>query len=191
MPAKIRLQRHGKKGLGLFHIVVADGRAPRDGKLIERIGTYNPNTNPATIDINADKALSWLQNGAQPSDTCRAILSYKGILYRQHLQGGVAKGVFTQEEADKRFEKWLNEKQGKIDAKRGNLASSSVAEAKKRFEAEQARKEVVAQKVAEKTSALAAEAEAAAAAPVAETTDLASGETATEAAPEAEAPAAE
>lgn len=191
MPAKIRLQRHGKKGLGLFHIVVADGRAPRDGKLIERIGTYNPNTNPATIDINADKALSWLQNGAQPSDTCRAILSYKGILYRQHLQGGVAKGAFTQEEADKRFEKWLNEKQGKIDAKRGNLASSSVAEAKKRFEAEQARKEVVAQKVAEKTSALAAEAEAAAAAPVAETTDLASGETATEAAPEAEAPAAE
>jgi small subunit ribosomal protein S16 len=185
MPAKIRLQRHGKKGLGLFHIVVADGRAPRDGKLIERIGTYNPNTNPATIDINSDKALTWLQNGAQPTDTCRAILSYKGVLYRQHLQGGVAKGAFTQEEADKRFEKWTNEKQGKIDAKRGNLASSSVAEAKKRFEAEQARKEAIAQKVAEKTSALAAEAEAAAAAatPVAEATE--------EAAPEAEAPAAD
>ncbi len=179
MPAKIRLQRHGKKGNGLFHIVVADGRAPRDGKLIERIGTYNPNTNPATIDINSDKALTWLQNGAQPSDTCRAILSYKGILYRQHLQGGVAKGAFTQEEADKRFEKWQGEKQGKIDAKRGNLASSSVADAKKRFEAEQARKEVVAQKVAEKTAALAAEAEAAAAPPV------------VEAAPETEAPAAE
>ena len=191
MPAKIRLQRHGKKGLGLFHIVVADGRAPRDGKLIERIGTYNPNTNPATIDINADKALSWLQNGAQPSDTCRAILSYKGVLYRQHLQGGVAKGAFTQEEADKRFEKWTNEKQGKIDAKRGTLASSSVAEAKKRMEAEQARKEAVAQKVAEKTSALAAEAEAAAAvaaAPVAEVTEEAP---AAEATAENEAPAAE
>ncbi len=191
MPAKIRLQRHGKKGLGLFHIVVADGRAPRDGKLIERIGTYNPNTNPATIDINSDKALTWLQNGAQPTDTCRAILSYKGVLYRQHLQGGVAKGAFTQEEADKRFEKWTNEKQGKIDAKRGTLASSSVAEAKKRMEAEQARKEAVAQKVAEKTSALAAEAEAAAAvaaAPVAEVTEEAP---AAEATAENEAPAAE
>ena len=192
MPAKIRLQRHGKKGLGLFHIVVADGRAPRDGKLIERIGTYNPNTNPATIDINSDKALTWLQNGAQPTDTCRAILSYKGVLYRQHLQGGVAKGAFTQEEADKRFEKWTNEKQGKIDAKRGTLASSSVAEAKKRMEAEQARKEAVAQKVAEKTSALAAEAEAAAAvaaAPVAEATTEEAP--AAEAAAENEAPAAE
>lgn len=195
MPAKIRLQRHGKKGLGLFHIVVADGRAPRDGKLIERIGTYNPNTNPATIDINTDKALTWLQNGAQPTDTCRAILSYKGVLYRQHLQGGVAKGAFTQEEADKRFEKWTNEKQGKIDAKRGTLASSSVAEAKKRFEAEQARKEVIAQKVAEKTSALAAEAEAAAAVaatPVAEATEEAPATEATETpAAENEAPAAE
>ncbi len=189
MPAKIRLQRHGKKGLGLFHIVVADGRAPRDGKLIERIGTYNPNTNPATIDINSDKALTWLQNGAQPTDTCRAILSYKGVLYRQHLQGGVAKGAFTQEEADKRFEKWTNEKQGKIDAKRGTLASSYVAEAKKRMEAEQARKEAVSQKVAEKTSALAAEAEAAvAAAPVAEVTEEAA---AAEATAENEAPAAE
>jgi len=194
MPAKIRLQRHGKKGLGLFHIVVADGRAPRDGKLIERIGTYNPNTNPATIDINSDKALTWLQNGAQPTDTCRAILSYKGILYRQHLQGGVAKGAFSQEEADKRFEKWMNEKQGKIDAKRGNLASSSVAEAKKRLEAEKARKEAIAQKVAEKTSALAAEAEAAAAAatPVAEATEEAPAAEATETpAAENEAPAAE
>ncbi|MCG3166912.1 MAG: 30S ribosomal protein S16 [Bacteroidia bacterium] len=184
MPAKIRLQRHGKKGNGLFHIVVADGRAPRDGKLIERIGTYNPNTNPATIDINSEKALTWLKNGAQPTDTCRAILSYKGILYRQHLQGGVAKGAFSQEEADKRFEKWMNEKQGKIDAKRGNLASSSVAEAKKRFEAEKARKEAVAQKVAEKTSALAAEAAAAAAAPAAEEAPAAE-------AAENEAPAAE
>ena len=189
MPAKIRLQRHGKKGNGLFHIVVADGRAPRDGKLIERIGTYNPNTNPATIDINSDKALTWLQNGAQPSDTCRAILSYKGILYRQHLQGGVAKGAFTQEEADKRFEKWTNEKQGKIDAKRGTLASSSVAEAKKRFEAEQARKEAIAQKVAEKTAALAAEAEAAET-PVAEAAPGTEAPAA-EATPEAEAPAAE
>jgi len=186
MPAKIRLQRHGKKGKGLFHIVVADGRAPRDGKLIERIGTYNPNTNPATIDINSDKALTWLQNGAQPSDTCRAILSYKGILYRQHLQGGIAKGAFTQEEADKRFEKWSNEKQGKIEAKLGNLSTSAADEAKKRFAAEQAKKDVIAQKVAEKTSALAAEAEAAAAAPVAEAEAPAA-----EAAPETEAPAAE
>jgi len=195
MPAKIRLQRHGKKGSGYFHIVVADGRAPRDGKLIERIGTYNPNTNPATIDINSDKALTWLQNGAQPTDTCRAILSYKGILYRQHLQGGVAKGALTQEAADQKFEKWLGEKQEKIEAKRGNLKSSSLAEEKKRFEAEKAKKEAIAQKVAEKTSALAAEAaEAAAAAAAAATVAETAPETeapAAEATPETEAPAAE
>lgn len=179
MPAKIRLQRHGKKGFGYFHIVVADGRAPRDGKLIERIGTYNPNTNPATIDINADKALTWLQNGAQPTDTCRAILSYKGILYKKHLQGGVAKGAFTQEEADRRFEKWLNEKQAKIENKRGNIASSKAELAKQRFEAEKAKKEAIAAKVAEKTSALAAEAAAATTEAVAQ-----------EAAPAAEEPAA-
>lgn len=204
MPAKIRLQRHGKKGSAYFHIVVADGRAPRDGKLIERIGTYNPNTNPATIDINSEKALTWLQNGAQPTDTCRAILSYKGVLYRKHLQGGVTKGAFSQEEADKKFEKWLSEKEGKIQAKVGKLASSSAEQAKARFEAEKVKKEATALKVAEKTSALAAEAAAATApateeaaeAPVAEA-EVAAPETTeapaeeTPAKEEGEAPAAE
>ena len=92
MAVKIRLQRHGKKGNAFFHIVIADGRAPRDGKFIEKIGTYNPTTNPATINIDSDKALSWLNNGAQPTDTCKAILSYKGVMYKKHLQGGIAKG---------------------------------------------------------------------------------------------------
>ena len=100
MPVKIRLQRHGKKASAYYHIVIADGRAPRDGKFIEKLGTYNPNTNPATIDLNFDGAVKWLQNGAQPTDTCKAILSYKGVLYKHHLNKGVVKGALTQEAAD-------------------------------------------------------------------------------------------
>ena len=100
MPVKIRLARHGKKGYAFYHIVVADSRAPRDGKFIEKIGTYNPNTNPATIDLSFEKALDWLQKGAQPTDTCRAILSYKGVLYKKHLLGGVAKGAFSESDAE-------------------------------------------------------------------------------------------
>ena len=106
MPVKIRLQRYGKKAHAFYHIVIADGRAPRDGKFIEKIGTYNPATNPVTIILNNDKALMWLQKGALPTDTCRSILSYKGILYKKHLQGGVTKGALTQEQADAKFEKW-------------------------------------------------------------------------------------
>ena len=110
MPVKIRLSRHGKKHNAYYHIVVADSRAPRDGKYIEVIGNYDPNTNPATISIDNDKALQWLQNGAQPTDTCRAILAYKGVLLRNHLQKGVAKGVITQEQVEAKYSAWLESK---------------------------------------------------------------------------------
>ena len=113
MAVKIRLARHGKKGYAFYHIVAADSRAPRDGKFIEKLGTYNPNTNPATIDLDFGKALDWLQKGAQPTDTCRAILSYKGVMYKKHLLGGVAKGAFTETEAEARFNKWMEAKAGK------------------------------------------------------------------------------
>jgi small subunit ribosomal protein S16 len=124
MAVKLRLQRHGKKGKPFFHIVAADSRSPRDGKYIERVGSYNPNTNPATIILDLEKSLTWLSNGAQPSDTVRAILSYKGVLYRQHLQKGVLKGALTQEEADKRFDAWVADKEGKIQSKRESLAKA-------------------------------------------------------------------
>jgi len=117
MPARIRLQRYGKKGKPFYHIVIADGRAPRDGKFIENIGTYNPLTIPATIELNIDKAVQWLKNGATPSDTAKAILSYKGVLYKYHLQKGVAKGAMTQEQAEAKFNMWLAEKQERIDNK--------------------------------------------------------------------------
>jgi small subunit ribosomal protein S16 len=122
MAVKLRLQRHGKKGKPFFHIVAADSRSPRDGKFIERIGSYNPNTNPATIQLDDTKAIEWLNNGAQPTDTVRAMLSYTGVLLRQHLNKGVAKGAFTQDEADKRFESWTTEKVGKIQSKKDRLA---------------------------------------------------------------------
>ena len=111
MPTKIRLQRHGKKGKPFYQIVAADARAKRDGKFIEKLGIYNPNTNPATIEIDFEKTLQWVKSGAQPTDTMRAILSYKGVLYKDHLDRGVAKGAHTQEQADAKFEQWLNEKQ--------------------------------------------------------------------------------
>ncbi|MFN8699675.1 MAG: 30S ribosomal protein S16 [Flavobacteriales bacterium] len=125
MSVKLRLQRHGKKGKPFFHIVAADARSPRDGKYIERIGSYNPNTNPATIMLDNAKALTWLENGAQPTDTARAILSYTGVLYRLHLQKGVKKGALTQEEADNRWESWSADKAGKIQAKRDRLAKNA------------------------------------------------------------------
>src|SRR3954470_6668543 len=124
MATKIRLQRHGKKGKPFYYIVVADARAPRDGRFIERIGSYNPNTNPATIDINFEKTLNWVNSGAQPTDTCRAILSYKGVLYRKHLEGGVKKGALTTEQADAKFAEWLEAKGGKIEGKKESLTSS-------------------------------------------------------------------
>jgi small subunit ribosomal protein S16 len=125
MPVKIRLQRFGKKGQAFYHIVIADGRAPRDGKFIEKLGTYNPMTKPATIDINFDSALEWLQNGAQPTDTVRAILSYKGVMYKKHLLGGVTKGALTAEQAEAKFAAWEAEKNAKIY----NVAKTSKEQA--------------------------------------------------------------
>lgn len=123
MPVKIRLQRHGRKGKPFYHIVVADSRAPRDGKFIEKIGIYNPLTNPATIELNLDLAVSWLKNGAQPTDTTHAILSYKGALYKRHLDVGVQKGSLTVEAADEKFKIWLDAKQQKVDGKKSSLLS--------------------------------------------------------------------
>jgi len=148
MPAKIRLQRFGKKGFAYYHIVVADGRSPRDGKYIEQIGIYNPNSKPATIELNSDKALSWLQNGAQPSDTCRAILSYKGVMYKKHLLGGVAKGAFSQEEADARFAKWSSDKQEKVETAKSKVSAGKAGEISRRLEAEAKVNEAKAQKLA-------------------------------------------
>src|SRR5512133_3793095 len=136
MPAKIRLQRHGRKRYAYYHIVIADSRAPRDGRNIERIGSYNPNTNPATIDLDFEKALNWLSNGAQPTDTCRAILSYKGVLMKKHLFEGVKKGAFDVTVAEQRFETWLKEKEKTIQAKKDNLAAGFDQEMKKRLKAE-------------------------------------------------------
>lgn len=158
MPVKIRLQRHGKKAAAFYHIVIADGRAPRDGKFIEKIGTYNPTTNPATIVLDNDKALSWLQNGAQPTDTCRAILSYKGVMYRNHLKGGIAKGALTQEQADAKFAKWEIEKEGKISGKITKLDSAKKDAYKNRMSAEVAAKEATAAKVIAKNTPPAVEA---------------------------------
>ena len=129
MPVKIRLQRHGKKGKPYYWIVAADARAKRDGKYLEKLGAYNPNTNPATIDLNLDKSVEWLQNGAQPTDTARAILSYKGALLKNHLAGGVKKGALTDEQAEKKFNAWLEEKATKVQAKADGL-SKADAEAK-------------------------------------------------------------
>lgn len=125
MAVKLRLQRHGKKGKPFYHIVAADSRSPRDGKFIERIGSYNPNTNPATIQMDNEKAIKWLKNGAQPTNTVKAMLSYTGVLYRIHLNKGVAKGALTQEEADKRYEAWLAEKAQKIQSKKDRLAKEA------------------------------------------------------------------
>ena len=153
MAVKIRLARHGKKAYAFYHIVVADSRAPRDGKFIEKLGTYNPNTNPATIDLNFEQALSWLMKGAQPTDTARAILSYKGVLYKKHLLGGVAKGAFTESDAEAKFNKWLGEKEGKVTAKVNKLAADANADKKARLTAEAAIKEARAQAIAEKKAA--------------------------------------
>ena len=153
MAVKIRLARHGKKGYAFYHIVAADSRAPRDGKFIEKLGTYNPNTNPATIDLDFGKALDWLQKGAQPTDTCRAILSYKGVMYKKHLLGGVAKGAFSEAEAEARFNKWLEAKAGKIEAKANKLATDAKSAEKARLAAEAKIKEERAAAIAEKKAA--------------------------------------
>lgn len=166
MSVKLRLQRHGKKGKPFFHIVAADSRSPRDGKYIERIGSYNPNTNPATIVLDNEKALSWLQKGAQPTETMRAMLSYRGVLYALHLQKGVTKGALTQEEADKRLADWREGKEAKIQAKRDSLAKnkseSKIQQLKVEREVNEARLKALAAAAAPVVE------EAPAAAPVAE-----------------------
>jgi small subunit ribosomal protein S16 len=152
MPVKIRLQRHGKKGKPFYWIVAADARAPRDGKYLEKLGTYNPNSNPAEINLDIDGSVTWLQNGAQPTDTARAILSYKGVMMKKHLMGGVAKGALTEEQAEEKFQAWLEEKAGRVSSKKEGL---SKAEAKAKADALAAEKAVN-----EKRMAAAAEAEA-------------------------------
>lgn len=161
MAVKIRLARHGKKGKPFFHIVVADGRSPRNGKFIEKLGTYNPIVNPAVIDLNVEKAVKWLQNGATPTDTCKAILSYKGALYMNHLKNGVKKGALTQEQAEAKFEKWMSEKTNKIQSKIDKLASGANQAEQKRLAAEKAVRDAKAASILAKQSAAVAEAPAA------------------------------
>ena len=137
MSVKIRLQRHGKKQKPFYWVVAADARSKRDGKYLEKIGTYNPNTNPATIELNLDSAVKWLHNGAQPTDTAKAILSYKGALLKHHLDGGIRKGALTQEQADAKLAAWLDAKAGKVDAKKEGLTKAQAADKAKAFKAEQ------------------------------------------------------
>ena len=160
MAVKMRLARHGRKKFAFYHIVVANSRAPRDGRYIERIGSYNPNTNPATIDLEFDKALDWLEKGAQPTDTVRAILSYKGVLLKKHLKGGIKKGAFTEEVAEQRFETWMNEKSATIQAKKDRLSKDADKDRKKQLDAETKANEARAAAQAARNAALAKEAAA-------------------------------
>ena len=155
MAVKIRLQRHGKKDSAYFHVVAADGRAPRDGAFIEKLGVYNPNTNPATIDLNFDSTLKWLQNGAIPTDTCRAILSYKGVLMKKHLLDGVKKGAFSDAQAEEKFAKWLDQKSLKISTKKDDLSASAKKALTDKIKAETAAKEAKAAKIAAKAASAA------------------------------------
>lgn len=156
MATKIRLSRHGKKGHAFYHIVVADSRSPRDGRFIEKLGTYNPNTNPATIELNFDSAVKWIGQGAEPTDTARAILSYKGVMYMHHLKGGVKKGALTEDQAQAKLDTWLKGKEVAIEAKRTSLAGAASKDAKARMAAETKAKEEKAAAVAAKLAAAAA-----------------------------------
>ena len=193
MPVKIRLQRHGKKGKPFYWIVAADARAKRDGKYLEKLGTYNPNTNPAQINLDVDGSVQWLQNGAQPTDTARAILSYKGVMMKNHLAGGVRKGALTQEQADAKFNAWLEGKGNAVEAKKATLAD---AKGKLKAEALAAEKAVNAARVAANTAVIEEEApveEAAVEAEVTATEEVAPAEETAaepEAAVEVEVPAA-
>ena len=162
MATKIRLQRHGRKGYAYYPIVIADSRAPRDGRFIERIGSYNPNTNPATISLNFDRALYWIEVGAQPTDTVRSILSKEGVMLMKHLRGGVKKGAFTEEEAQKKFEAWKADRQKAIDAKKANINAKKAEDVKARLEAEMAVNKKKAEAVARKKAEAIAAQEAAA-----------------------------
>jgi len=156
MAVRIRLARKGRKRKAYYHIVVADSRSPRDGRYIEKIGMYNPLTNPATIELDFDKALGWLQNGALPTDTCRAILSYKGVLIKKHLLEGVKKGAFDEAEALKRFEAWMKQNEEKIEAKKSGLEKTQDDETGKRLIAEKKINEARAARLAKKQAELAA-----------------------------------
>ena len=172
MATKIRLQRHGRKNYAFYPIVIADSRAPRDGRFIERIGSYNPNTNPATITLNFERALYWVNVGAEPTDTVRTILSNEGVLLMKHLLGGVKKGAFDEAEAQRRFDAWKARKDAKIESRKSAMADKKILDAKQRLEAEAARNKAKAEEVAKKkaeAAAAKAEAEAAAAAPAEET----------------------
>jgi small subunit ribosomal protein S16 len=150
MPVKIRLARHGRKKRPFYHIVVADSRAPRDGKFIEKLGIYDPLTNPPTIDINFDKALDWLQKGAIPTETCRSLLSHTGVLYMKHLLGGVKKGAFDEATAKAKFEEWKQAKLRKIQEKKNQLLRTQKEEMKKKIEAEAKIREKREKEIAEK-----------------------------------------
>ena len=177
MATRIRLQRNGRKGYAFYSIVIADARAPRDGRFTEKIGTYNPNTNPATVDLNFERALHWVLVGAQPTDTVRNILSKEGVYMKKHLLGGVAKGAFDEAQAEAKFNAWKENKQNGLAALKAKQEEAKKAEAKARLEAEKKVNEEIAKKVAEKKAAEAAakaEAEAAAnaeAAPAEEATE--------------------
>ena len=187
MPVKIRLQRHGKKGKPFYWIVAADARSKRDGRYLEKLGTYNPNTNPATVEVKLDNAVNWLEKGAQPTDTARTLLSYRGVMLKHHLNGGIRKGALSQEEADKKFVAWLEEKEAKIQAKKDGLSQSESELKAKRLADEKA--------VSDKrlADAAAAEAEAAAEEAAADSTEAeeATTEVAEAPAEQTEAPAEE
>ena len=185
MPVKIRLQRHGKKGKPFYWVVAADARAKRDGKFLEKLGIYNPNTNPATIDLDVDGAVKWLGNGAQPSDTAKRLLSYKGALLKHHLLGGLRKGALTEEQVEEKFNAWVAEKDAAVAAKISGLTQEQEAEKAKALAAEKAVNE---KRVAD---AKALEAEAAAEVAAAEAAEVAATEAAAEEAAAEEAPATE
>ena len=168
MATKIRLQRHGRKGYAFYHIVIADSRAPRDGKFIERIGSYNPNTNPATIDLKFDRALYWLQVGAQPTDTVKNILSKQGVLLKKHLLGGVKKGAFTDAEAETKFQTWLDAKEKSVKSEVSKVLEKERADTKAKLEVEKASNKARAEALSTKRAAAAVAAAKAAAAEIAE-----------------------
>jgi small subunit ribosomal protein S16 len=189
MAVKIRLQCHGRKGYAYYHIVIADSRAPRDGKFIERIGSYNPNTNPASVDLKFDRALYWLQVGALPTDTTRNILSDEGVLLKKHLLGGVKKGAFDAEEAEKRFEAWKLSKEQNISKTKEQLEAERQADAKARQKAEEEISKAKAIELKKKRAAALEAQVAAAAAAAAETAAAAAAEVAASAAGEVSAAA--
>jgi small subunit ribosomal protein S16 len=197
MPTRIRLQRKGKKGQPFYHLVVADGRAPRDGKYIEKLGTYNPMTNPAAIDINFDRSLYWLQVGAQPSDTAKSILSHKGVMLKDHLLKGMKKGALTEDQVEAKFQAWISEKEEKLQKSIKDKELAKKDDFKTRLENERKVKEARAEEIAKKLAAKDLKAEKAAVAetqaeeaPVAETSaeEVPVAETPVEEVPVAEAP---